>query len=183
MRITTSHLAVAAGALFAVTAAIDIPHHQPDPFLEPLDYVLEVFFSLSLAAGAATAWTLVRAAVCRLAQVGWGLVGVGYSALTLVTAATALSGGDVLGGVFGLALLAIGVGSLTLFAADVAGRVSPRGAGVVMLVSLVAMIALGEGYGLLGWSAGWIAVAALAGQLPRTSRAVTRASSASRSVS
>ena len=186
MRVTASHLALAAGTLFAATAAIDIPHHQPDPFNAPLDYVLEVCFSASLAAGAATAWTLLRSSAGRVGRVGWSLVGLGYSALTVVTAATALSGHDVLGGVFGLALLAIGLGSLVLFAGDVAGRVGPRGAGIVLLVSLVAMMALGEGYGLLGWSAGWFAVAALArlggslrGQLPRTSRDLIRASSAS----
>lgn len=162
MRISTSALAVTAGVLFAATAAIDIPHHQPDPFGGPVDYVLETSFSLALAAGAATAWTLLRSARHRFAQAGWSLVGLGYAALTVVTGCTALNGGDVLGPLFGLSLLAISLGSLVLFATDAAARVAPRGAGVVSLVGLVAMMALGEGYGLLAWSAMWFAVAALA---------------------
>ena len=161
MRPTTSALALTAGALFAVTAGFDIPHHQPDPFAGPIDYVLETSFSLSLAAAGATTWTLLRSATSRLAQVGWALLTLGYALLTVVTAATAVNGGDVLGPVFGVALLSIAVGCLTLFGADAAGRTAPRGAGVVLLVGLVAMMALGEGYGLLAWSAAWFAVAAL----------------------
>jgi hypothetical protein len=162
MRPTTSTLALAAGALFAVTAGFDIPHHQPDPFAGPIDYVLEASFSLSLAAAGATAWMSLRSAASRVSQVGWSLLTLGYVLLTAVTAATAVNGGDVLGPAFGIALLSISVGCLTLFGADVAGRVAPRGAGVVLLVGLVAMMALGEGYGLLAWSAAWFAVAGLA---------------------
>ncbi len=182
MRPTSSTLALTAGVLFAATAAIDIPHHQPDPFAAPVDYLLEVCFSLSWAAGAATAWSLVRAATSRFAAAGWGLLGLGYSALTVVTAATAVNGGDVFGPVFAVALLTISLGSLVLFGTDVAGRVAPRGAGVVALVGLVAMMALGEGYGLLAFSAVWFAIAALSrlgAQLPTTSRDLIRASSAS----
>lgn len=183
MRLSTSALAASAGALFAVTAGLDIPHHQPNPFGGPIDYVLESLFSLSLAASAATAWTLLRSAGSRLAQVGWSLLAVGYATLTVVTAGTAVNGADVLDPVFGIALLAISLGSLVLFGADVAGKVAPRGAGVVCLVGLVAMMALGEGYGLLAWSAVWFGLAALArlgGQLPSTSsRGLISASSAS----
>jgi hypothetical protein len=180
----TSRLAVAAGVLFAVTAGIDIPHHQSDPFDGALDYVLEAAFSASLALAAAGSWTLLRSAASRPAKAGWSLTAAGFGMLTVVTAATALTGGDVLGPVFGLALLAIAVGSVTLCVADALRRVEPRGSGVVMLVGLVAMVALGDGYGLLAWSAAWFAVAALGRenggvQLPRTSRADTRASSAS----
>jgi hypothetical protein len=182
MRLSTSTLAMTAGVLFAATAAIDIPHTQPDEFTGSLDYALEVLFSLSMAASTAAAWALLRDAGSRVARVGWTAVGIGYALLTVVTAATAASGGNVLGPVFGLALLAIGIGSVTLTAGDVAGRVAPRGAGIVTLVGLVSMVALGEGYGLLGWSAAWFAVGALLRlrtQLPSTSRDLTRASSAS----
>ena len=162
MRPTTSALALTAGALFAVTAGFDIPHQQPDQFAGPIDYVLETSFSLSLAAAGATAWTALRAATGRVGQIGWSLLTIGYALLTVVTAATAVNGGDVLSPVFGIALLSISAGCLTLFGGDAAGRVAPRGAGVVLLVGLVAMMALGEGYGLLAWSAQWFAVAALA---------------------
>lgn len=164
MRSSTSTLALTAATLFAVTAGIDIPYEQHQPFADTMDYVLEGAFSLSLGAGAAAALMLLRAAGSRLGRTGWGLVTGGYAALTVVTAATAVAAHDVLGPVFGLALLAIGLGSITLCVADATRRLEPRGSGVVMLVSLVAMVALGDGYGLLGWAAGWFAVAALARQ-------------------
>ena len=182
MRLTTSPLALAAGALFAVTAAIDIPHAQPDDFAGAMDYVLEAVFCLSMLASVAATWTLLRSAASRPARTGWGVLGTGYTLLTFVTGATAASGGNVLGPVFGLGLLALVVGSLLLAGTDLAGRVTPRGAGLVTLVGLVAMVALGDGYGVLAWSAVWFAVAALSrpgAQLPSTSRDLIRSSSAS----
>ncbi len=166
MRLSTSTLAAAAGALFAVTAAIDIPHEQPEAFAGTVDYLLEVVFSLSMAASAATAWTLVRSTSTRLGRTGWTLAGVGYAVLTVVTAATAVNGGDVLGPLFALSLLAIALGSLVLAGTDLAGRLVPRGTGIVTLVGMVAMVVLGEGYGVLAWSAAWFAVAALTRTTP-----------------
>ena len=154
--------ALAAGLLFAATAAIDIPHHQPDPFAGPLDYLLEATFSAGWACGAVALWLLARGAANGFARAGWSLTALGYSVLTLVTAGTAVNGGDVLDPLFVVALLTVAVGSLVLFFTDVLGRVRPKGAGIVALVALVSMIALGEGYGLLGWSAGWFAITALA---------------------
>jgi hypothetical protein len=154
--------ALAAGLLFAATAAIDIPHDQPNPFGGPIDYVLEATFSAGWGCGAVALWLLARTAANGFARAGWSLAALGYSALTVVTAATAVNGGDVLDPVFVVALLTIAAGSLVLFFTDVLGRVRPKGAGIVALVALVAMMVLGEGYGLLGWSAGWFAVAALA---------------------
>lgn len=162
MRLSTSTLAATAGALFAVTAAIDIPHDQSEHFSGVLDYLLEVVFSLSMAASAAAAWSLLRSVRGRLGRSAWTAVGLGYALLTVVTAATAASGRDVLGPLFALSLLAIGLGSLALSGADLTGRLTPRGTGLVMLVGMVAMVALGEGYGVLAWATAWFAVAALA---------------------
>src|SRR5687768_12284582 len=97
MRLSTSTLAATAGALFAATAAMDIPHDQPEAFAGTLDYLLEVVFCLSMAASAATAWTLLRTTGSRPGRAGWGLALLGYSLLTVVTGATAVNGGDVLG--------------------------------------------------------------------------------------
>jgi hypothetical protein len=161
MHVNIRYPALASGLLFAATAAIDIPHHQPNPFEGPLDYLLEATFSAGWACGALALWLLAKASANVFARVGWSLAGLGYTALTVVTAGTAINGGDVLDPVFVVALLSIALGSLTLFFTDVLGRVRPKGAGIVALVALVSMIALGEGYGLLGWSAGWFAIAAL----------------------
>ena len=60
------------------------------------------------------------------------------------------------------------LGSLVLAVLDLRRRITPRGAGVALLAGVVLMAVLGEGYGLLAWSAGWLGIAALAGQSATT---------------
>ena len=167
MHITTRHLALTAAGLFAATAAIDIPHDQADPFVTTADFALEALFAFSLAAGAATLASLrARRSAGWAARVGFGLAALGTGVLSFVAAATHVNGHDVLGGLFPLGLLAILLGYLTLAVADLRRRVRPRFAGLVLLAALVGMIALGDGYGLLAWSVGWVGVAALLGPAP-----------------
>ena len=166
MEITSRHLALTAAGLFAATAAIDIPHDQAEPFVSTADFALEALFALSLAAATATLVPLARASGGWLARVGFGLAAVGTGALSFVAGATHVNGHDVLGGVFPVGLLAILLGCLTLAAGDLRRSVRPRYAGLVLLAALIGMIALGDGYGLLAWSAGWVAVAALLGPSP-----------------
>lgn len=161
MKITTRHLALAAGTLFAATAAIDIPHDQPDVFVSRLDFVLEAVFALSLAAGAWALWTLARQAAGRVTAVAWAAAATGSSLLALTAGATHVSGRNVLGPVFGIGLLLVLVGYVTLAVLDLRRRVEPRFAGIALAASMIAMIALGDGFGVLAWSAGWFAVAAL----------------------
>ena len=92
----------------AAAAAIDIPHHQPNPFEGPIDYLLEATFSAGWACGAVALWLLARRATNGFARAGWSLAGLGYTALTVVTAGTAVNGGDVLDPVFVVALLTPG---------------------------------------------------------------------------
>jgi hypothetical protein len=171
MTLTTRHLALATASLFAVTAAIDIPHEQAQPFASTLDYVLEAVFALSLAAGAATLFSLLRGARGWAARIGFGLSGLGTATVAFVAGATHVNGHDVLGPVFGIGLLATGLGYLVLAVGDLARKVQPRFAGLVLLGSMVAMILLGEGYGVIAWSAGWFAVGALLSPAPVPARA------------
>jgi hypothetical protein len=161
MTITTRHLALLAGTLFAVTAAINIAHDQPPVFDSSMDYVLEAVFTLSLVAGAATLFSLLRAASGWAARIGFGLAGSGTAVLAYVAGATHVSGREVFDAVFPMGLLAIMVGYVVLAVADLRRKVQPRYAGVALVGSVVAMMVLGEGYGVIAWSAGWFAVAAL----------------------
>jgi hypothetical protein len=163
VHLSLRHLALAAGSLFAATAAVDIPHVQNTAGFEgPADYVLEVLFSLSLAASAASLWRLRGAATTRGVRIGVTVPLAGYALLTVVTAATAAAARNVLGPLFALGLLLVLTGSLALAMLDLRGRIEPRGVGAALVAGVVAMTLLGEGYGLLAWSAAWFAVAALA---------------------
>jgi hypothetical protein len=173
MTITPRHLAVLAGVFFAATAAIDIPHDQAQPFLTTLDYVLEALFAISLALGAAALWGHLRTTRSRGLRVAWAVPALGYTVLALVAGATHVNGQDVGGPAFPLGLLLIIGGSLALLVADVRRRLSPRGAGLVLVASVVVMAVLGDGWGLVAWSAGWFGLGALLA--PTSSRATAAA--------
>jgi hypothetical protein len=166
MTLTSRRLALVTATLFAVTAAIDIPHEQAQPFASTLDYVLEAVFALSLASAALTLGTLAGAARGLAARLGFGAACAGSATLAVVAGATHVNGEDVLGPGFVLGLLGTVIGYLVLAVADLRGRVEPRYAGLALLGSTIAMVALGEGLGLLGWTAGWVAVAALSQAAP-----------------
>lgn len=170
MTVTTRHLALTAGTLFAATGAIDIPHDQPEVFVSTLDYVLEAVFALALAAGALALGSLAAAARGRPARLGFGLSCLGTATVAFVAGATHVNGGDVLGPVFGLGLLGTILGYAVLAVADLRHRVEPRFVGLALAASVVAMVALGDGYGVLAWSVGWFAVAALHSPAPATRR-------------
>ena len=161
MTITPRHLAGLAGVLFAATAAIDIPHEQAQPFVATVDYVLEALFALSLACAAAALWGIGRAACARGTRVAWSVPALGYSVLALTAGATHVAGQNVGGPAFPLGLLLVMAGSLALAVLDARRRLQPRGAGLVMVATIVVMAVLGEGWGLIAWSAGWFALAAL----------------------
>jgi hypothetical protein len=158
---STRTLALLAGTLFAATAAVDIPHEQAQPFASSLDYLLEVLFCLSLATSALTAWALSRSASAKAVVAAWRCFAGGGAVLAVVTGATAVAGHDVLGPGFLLGGLAMLVGAVMLAVLDVRRRVSPRGAGILLLGAVVAMVALGDGYGLLPWAAAWFAMSTL----------------------
>ena len=158
-------LALTAAALFAATAAVDIPHDQPAQFATPADYVLEILFALALgvAALACQAWS-VRACVDRMkgARIATTTAAAGFACLSLSAWTTAAVGHDALGPAFLLGLLLMAGSSVALLVLDLRRRVSPRFAGVSFALATVGMVALGDGYGVLAWTAGWVAIAALA---------------------
>ena len=161
MTITPRHLAALAGAFFAVTAAIDIPHEQAQPFVATIDYVLEAVFAIALGLGAAALWSHSSSVRTRGRRIAWSVPALGYTVLALTAGATHVAGQDVGGPVFPIGLLLVMGGSLTLLVLDVRKRLEPRGAGLVLVAAVVVMAVLGEGWGLIAWSAGWFALAAL----------------------
>jgi hypothetical protein len=152
---------LAAGVLLAATAAVDIPHVQPASFRSAPDYVLEVLLCLSVAAGAVALWLLAARAESRAARRGLLVPAAGHALLTVATAATAGAGRNVLGPVFLLGLLLTLVGAVVVLVLDLRRRLTPRGVGIALCAGTLAMVVLGDGYGLVGWSAGWVAVAAV----------------------
>jgi hypothetical protein len=169
---TIRPLAFVSGSLFAATAAIDLPHDQAREFVSTADYVLEAVFTLALAAGTLTLLALLRSATSRLARVGFAVAGLGTATLAVVAGATFVNGSEVLDTVFPLGLLGIILGYLVLAVADLRRNVEPRFVGLALIASLAAMIALGEGLGVVAWAFGWFAVAALLAPAP--ARAATR---------
>lgn len=161
MTITPRHLALLAGTFFAATAAIDIPHTQAQPFETPADWVLEALFAISLALGAAALWSHARSAPTRGRRVAWRVPALGYTVLALTAGATHVAGENVGGPAFPIGLLLVMVGSVILLVLDARRRLDPRGAGLVMVATIVAMAALGDGWGIIPWAAGWFALGAL----------------------
>ena len=161
MTITPRHLAVLAGTFFAATAVIDIPHEQAQPFVSPTDYVLEAIFALALAFSAAALWSHGSSTRTRGRRIAWSVPALGYTVLAVTAGATHVAGQDVGGPAFPIGLLLVMGGSLALLVLDLRKRLEPRGAGIVLVAAVVVMAVLGEGWGLIPWSAGWFALAAL----------------------
>ena len=157
--------ALTAAALFAATAAVDIPHDQPAQFATAADYVLEILFALALgiAALACQAWAVRACEVgMRGARIAASTAAGGFACLSASAWSTAAVGHDALGPVFLLGLLLMVGSAVALLVLDLRRRVVPRFAGVSFALATVGMVALGDGYGVLAWTASWAAIAALA---------------------
>jgi len=156
--------ALTAAALFAATAAVDIPHDQAAHFRTPADYVLELLFALALSAAAIAcrAWACQVGchAVGRATRVAVRTAAGGFVLLSASAWSTAARSQDSLGPVFLLGLLALVGSAVALLVLDLRRRLAPRFAGITFALATVGMVALGDGYGVLAWTAGWVAIAA-----------------------
>lgn len=161
MTITPRHLAALAGTFFAATAVIDIPHEQAQPFATATDWVLEALFALALGFAAGTLWGHSATAPTRGRRIAWRVPALGYTVLAVTAGATHVAGHDVGGPAFPIGLLLVMGGSVALLVLDLRRRVDPRGAGMVLVAAIVVMAVLGDGWGLIPWSAGWFALTAL----------------------
>lgn len=153
--------ALVAAGLFAATAAVDIPHDQPTVFAGPFDYLLEVLFAAALSASSLACQGWICRQEGRGARVAVGAAAAGFGAIALSAWATAALGQDSLGPSFLLGLLLLLGSSLALLVLDLRRRMAPPFSGVTFALGTVAMLALGDGYGVLAWTASWAAIAAL----------------------
>ncbi len=156
-------LALAAAGAYAVTGAIGLVDEQGTTFTDTLDYVLEWFFVAALAATAGALGLFARAAAVRPARIGASLAAVGNALLFVAAFATAVNGGEALGPLFGIGVLAIVAGYITLTVADVRKRLDPAGLGLVLLIGWFASIPVDvlTGAGGLVLAAAWAGVARL----------------------
>ena len=161
MMLTARPAALAAGTLFAATAAIDVPHVQAQPFTGPLDYALEGFFAAALWSAALALWLLSRTAAGRGRRIAWRVPALGCALVGTAATATLAAGHDVLGPVFMVGLLLVLVGYAVLAVLDLRGRSAPRFVGLTLAAGTVGMLVLGDGPGTVAWAAAWFAVAAL----------------------
>jgi hypothetical protein len=157
-------LALAAAGAYAVTGAIGLVDEQGSPFTDTLDYVLEWFFVAALAATVGALLLVARDASNRAPRIGAGLAAAGNSALLVAATATAVKGAEALDPMFGIGILAIVAGYVTLTVADVRGALAPRGLGLVLLVGWFASIPVDvlTGAGGLALAAAWARAAHVA---------------------
>lgn len=155
-------LALVPAAPFAALGVLEVLHRQPAQFAAPIDYLIEVVFVVAATAAAVTLAALSARAVAGV-RAAWAAASGGSAALATSAVATAVVGHDALGPLFLLGLLGLVVGYVGAAVLDLRGRVQPSRAGVVLLGSFIASIALETtGAGGLVLAAGWFAVGALA---------------------
>lgn len=153
--------AVAAAILFVAAASIDIPRDQPLVFTDTVDYVLEAVFAAALWAAAAALVTLVLANTRLPARIVLATAALGHALFATAATATLVNGRESLDPVSSIGLVLIMAGYLGFLIVDLLKRVEPRLSGVAMFVATLGMFALGDGWGMIAWAAGWFAVAAI----------------------
>lgn len=158
---TTRLAAITAAALFVAAASIDIPRDQPLVFTGAIDYLLEGLFAAALWAAAAALVALAIGNPRLPARIVLGTAALGHSLFAVAATATLVNGRESLDPVSSVGLLLILVGYLGFLIVDLLKRVTPRFTGIAMFVATIGMFALGDGWGMIAWAAGWFAVAAI----------------------
>ena len=172
-----AHLRIAAflaAAGYGVGAVLELVRDQPTVFTSPVDYLIEATFVIGLAATVVALAGLARGQRSVGSRLSLGLGALGHSATLVAAGGTLVLGREVLDGVFVIGVLAIIVGYLATAVLDLLRRLTPRLAGVVlvlgfmgsMVVSGVLGAMLGHGgdggtAGGLALAAAWVAVARL----------------------
>ena len=162
-----SRVALAVAGLFAAVGALELmsDHEAEDGarLTETIDYALEWLFA-SASAGAAVALVSLGTTIGHR----WGRVALigsaaGNGALAIAAAVTAANGRESLDALFGVGILMLVAGYVTLATLDARRRIHPRRAGIALLVGYVAAVVtdvagIGGGFML---AASWAAVSHL----------------------
>jgi hypothetical protein len=144
-----------------VLGVLEVLHDQPEVFVDPLDWAIEIAFAVAMGLAAAALLLLGRRAT-GLVRVAWGTAAAGAAAVAAAAGATAVAGEEVWGALLGVGLVCVLLGYLAALVLDLRGRVQPRRAAVVLFVALIAsVVAESTGAGGVVLAAGWLAVAKL----------------------
>lgn len=167
-------LSMIAAVSYGAGAALELVREQPTTFTSPLDYLIEAGFVGGLAATVAVLVGLIRRQRAAVAKVALGVAAAGNAALLVAATGTLVLGREVLSGVFGIGLLGIVAGYLGLAVVDLLRRLTPRLAGVILMLGfagsivvsglLAALLGHGGDNGTAGGfalAAAWIAVGRL----------------------
>ena len=160
----TRTAAIAAAVLFVAAASIDISRDQPLVFTDTIDYVLEAVFAAALWTATAALVTLVLGNTRLPARIVLTTAALGHALFATASTATLLNGRESLDPVSSVGLVLILAGYLGFLIVDLLKGVEPRFSGIAMFVATLGMFALGEGWGMIAWAAGWFAVAAIANE-------------------
>lgn len=150
----------AAAAGYLVVAAISVVKPQPDNHWNAAGRALEAAFIVGLV-GSAVAIAGVTAMLSRrpLGTRAGRLAQIGFVGLTVSSVASLIKGGNTLGPVFVLSLLATLVGLLLLGIAGLREGLVARWLPVLPFATMLIGIALAEHGGCAVIAAGWIAMA------------------------
>ena len=176
MTVTTrARLALAVAGLYASVGVFELmSDHNPEEdtlLLETVDYALEWLFAAAVAATAVALVTFALQISHRWGQVGAAAAAAGHGLLAVAAATTAASGRESLDALFGIGVLLLLVGYVTLTVLDVRRQIEPSRAAVALLVGYVAAI-ITDGMGIGGGfmlAASWAAIAHLWTRAARSS--------------
>lgn len=162
----TSAAAVAAAA-FVLSGATVVGHNVPDQHWGTRGTVLDIAFALgALAVGVALPGVAALLGAGRAGLVGTRVAQVGHVAIAVECVASTIHGGNTLGPVFMLGLLAALLG-LAILAIDGLRAGAQRALAPLPILALLVGIAAGNAGGAIALGIAW---AALAVALARTSR-------------
>src|SRR4051812_10690614 len=155
-RITAAAIAAIA---FVVAGATVIGHKIPDQHWGTRGAVLDIAFAVGLIAAAIALPALTRTlAVGRLGDIGTRVAQVGQVAMAFESIASTIHGGNTLGPVFALGLLATLVGLALLAIGGIRAGVG-RALAAVPLLGFLIGIATGDQGGLIVLGLAWAVVA------------------------
>ena len=173
---TRARLALGVAGLYAAVGVLELmSDHDPEEdavLVEGVDYALEWMFA---GATAATAVALVAFALVvahRWGRAATAASAVGHGLLAVSAAVTAGSGRESLDALFGVGVIFLLLGYVSLTVLDIRRHIQPGRAAVALLVGYVAAIVtdgmgIGGGFMLV---ASWAAVAQLWTRSARTTR-------------
>ncbi len=162
-----SRLALAVAAFYAAVGILELmSDHDPEvdvALVEGVDYALEWLFAAAAAATAVALVDFARSLGTRGGRVAAMSAAVGHGLLALAAGATAITGRESFDAAFGVGVIVLLLGYVTLTVLDLRRRVHPARTGVVLLVGYVGAMAT-DGIGIGGGfmlAASWAAVAHL----------------------